>query len=291
MIYAKRKMREGVLKEFRSVVEEQIPQSRKLIDAVVVPYADAYRWVLNAAFETAGDAFSINRSLRWLGHMDNADWVPPAMRVLAMHRNDPEKVDRFFRDLDRLASSMQIRGLYVNPRIERYGKILDAIDNDEDLYAADSPLQLASDEVAATRTALDGPIYQQGSAKYVLLRLDDTLSSGGATYDYPLISVEHVLPQSMDPNSDWVKEFDDTTHDSWVHRLGNLVLLTRRKNSQAQNYDFAVKKEKYFSTTGGVSPFALTTQVLQTPDWTVDRLQNRQSKLLGILSELWRLSS
>lgn len=41
MIFAKRKMREGVLKEFRSVVEDQIPESRKLIDDVVVPYADA----------------------------------------------------------------------------------------------------------------------------------------------------------------------------------------------------------------------------------------------------------
>jgi hypothetical protein len=37
MIYAKRKMREGVLREFRSIVEEQIPDSRKLIDDVVVP--------------------------------------------------------------------------------------------------------------------------------------------------------------------------------------------------------------------------------------------------------------
>ena len=93
----------------------------------------------------------------------------------------------------------------------------------------------------------------------------------------------------MDPNSGWAKEFDVATHDSWVHRLGNLVLLTRRKNSQAQNYEFDVKKERYFSTTGGVSPFGLTTQVLQAPDWTVDRLRQRQAKLLGVLSVLWRL--
>jgi hypothetical protein len=211
------------------------------------------------------------------------------MKILAKHRNEPEKIGLFLRDLDRLASSMQVRGLYVNPRIERYGKILDAIDQDEDLHENDSPLQLALDEIVETKTALDGPIYQRGSARYVLLRLDDAISSGGATYDYPLISVEHVLPQTMDPNSAWTAEFDMDTHDSWVHRLGNLVLLTRRKNSQAQNYEFEVKKERYFSTAGGVSPFGLTTQVLQAPDWTVERLQQRQAELLGVLSNLWRL--
>jgi len=30
---------------------------------------------------------------------------------------------------------------------------------------------------------------------YILLRLDSALSGGGATYDYDLITVEHVLPQ------------------------------------------------------------------------------------------------
>jgi len=289
MVYAKRKMREGVLKEFRSIVLEKEPDRKHLIDAVVVPYADAYGWVLNESFETVGDAVAINRLLHWLGHIDNADWVPPAMRVLVGHRNNPTEIEAFLRDLDRLASSMQIRGLYVNPRVERYGKLLDAIDEGQDLYDAESPLQLTPGEVDETRQRLGGPVYQHGSAKYLLLRLDDAISSGGATYDYPLISVEHVLPQGMATDSQWAADFDSELHDEWVHRLGNLVLLTRRKNSQAQNYDFEVKKEKYFSSAGGVSPFALTTQVLQASDWTIERLQQRQADLVEILARLWRL--
>ena len=37
--------------------------------------------------------------------------------------------------------------------------------------------------------------------------------------------------------------------EKYTHRIGNLVLLPRRKNSEAQNYDFDVKKQKYFFCT------------------------------------------
>lgn len=73
------------------------------------------------------------------------------------------------------------------------------------------------------------------------------------------------------------------------HRLANLVLLTRRKNSEASNLDFGDKKERYFLSARGVSPFAVTTQVLREPAWTPMLLEQRQSDLLAELSTLWRL--
>ncbi len=78
-------------------------------------------------------------------------------------------------------------------------------------------------------------------------------------------------------------------HAYWVHRLANLALLTRRKNSQASNYEFDVKKKGYFSASGGVSPFALTTQILATDEWTPVVLEARQRNLLATFSDLWDL--
>jgi len=46
--------------------------------------------------------------------------------------------------------------------------------------------------------------------------------------------------------------------------LGNLALLTRKKNSAASKYDFDKKKQSYFAQ-GGVFTFVLTTQVLNGP--------------------------
>ena len=75
-----------------------------------------------------------------------------------------------------------------------------------------------------------------------------------------------------------------------VHKLANLVPLNRRRNSQAQNYDFERKKTAYFSGKKGVSSYALTTQVLKSSEWTPEHLADRQRELLDVLEESWELT-
>jgi len=83
---------------------------------------------------------------------------------------------------------------------------------------------------------------------------------------------------------------NEADREKWVHKLANLVLLTRRKNSQAGNLDFSEKKSRYFSTKAGVSNFALTSKVLVEKSWTPETLQRRQSELIGAIEKLWRLA-
>jgi hypothetical protein len=101
--------------------------------------------------------------------------------------------------------------------------------------------------------------------------------------------VSQLLPQQPGAGSSWLTWLPDPQERlAWVHRLGNLALLTRKKNSAANNYDFDRKKVAYF-TKDGVSPFALTTKVLQHTQWTDDVLVDRQAELLGKLEQHWRL--
>jgi hypothetical protein len=126
--------------------------------------------------------------------------------------------------------------------------------------------------------------------RYVLLRLDAKMSEGTATYDYQAVSIEHVLPQRPASESNWVKAFPSREiRDRYVHRLGNLVLLSRGKNMRAENVDFDEKKQRYFSTSGGISPFVITTQVLRTPEWTPTVVEKRQNDLVNTLKALWSL--
>jgi len=179
----------------------------------------------------------------------------------------------------------------INERINRYARVLTAIEQGTDLYAADSPLQLTDAEKQDVLKILDGDLYLETKIRlYVLLRLDSELSKGQATYNYPTITVEHVLPQNPDGNSTWVQWFPtEDLRQKYTHRIGNLVLLPRRKNSEAQNFDFDVKKQKYFSSAKGVSSFALTSQVLKEKDWTPAIVDNRQTQILGAMKTLWRL--
>jgi hypothetical protein len=198
-------------------------------------------------------------SLRWLSRIDNVDWESPAILYLSKYHGEPEQLLRFFQDLERLAAGMMIRRANINYRLERYGRLLWAIESEEDLYHEDSPLQLRDDERKHILEILAGNLYHMPRIpRPVLLRLDEALSESEARYDHGVISIEHVLPQR--PPSD----------------------------SQAQNFDFERKKSEDFQR-NGVAPFAITTQVINEEKWTPEILEDRQQRLLETLRRVWRL--
>ena len=288
-IYAKTKLRGSILKEFRQHVLSTITDPVEFIEGVIVPYADVYARILTESWETSTHAEEINRYLAWLNRIDNFDWTAPAILYMHLHKGKSAQVAAFLRQLERLAASMYIRRVGINARIDRYAELLTSIEAQEDVLAPGSVLDLSATERSTTLARLGGQIYLDKPRLYVLLRLDAAFSAGGASYEHKIITVEHVLPQSPARDSEWIVHFDQSARDHWTHRLANLVLLSRRKNSAAQNYDFATKKSKYFTGPSGTSPFVLTTQVLGHQAWLPDVLAARQEALLSKLRAVWQL--
>jgi hypothetical protein len=259
------------------------------MDKTLLPYAQAFGEIRGASYESARLSEDINEMLDWLSQIDNVDWEPPAILYLSMHRQHPELLLRFFQDLERLAAGLMIMRANINQRLESYGRLLGAIESGDDLYREESPLQLTDEERERIVEVLDGNLYHMPRIpRPVLLRLDAALSEGEARYDYKVISIEHVLPQNPPPGSEWLEWFpDEEEREEWTHRLANLVLLSKRKNSQAQNFDFQRKKREYFQR-HGVSPFAITTEVINEARWTPGMMEQRQSRLLETLRGIWR---
>jgi hypothetical protein len=291
MIYRKTKLAETILEEYRKYVAPPGTNAAKFIDEVVVPYADSYDLIKTATYQSTSGADQVNELLKWLNQIDNSDWVPPAIVFVSKNMNDPAGLAKFLSDLERLAAGQMILRSNINERISRYAQVLTAMEQGKDLHTADSPLQLTDSEKQDIIKKLDGDLYLEAKIRlYVLLRLDSELSKGQATYNYPTITVEHVLPQTPTANSVWMKWFPtEDIRQHYTHRIGNLVLLPRRKNSEAQNFDFDVKKQKYFSSAKGIASFALTSQVLKENEWTASVVDDRQAQLVGTLKLLWRL--
>ncbi|WVM88416.1 HNH endonuclease family protein [Halopseudomonas pachastrellae] len=76
-----------------------------------------------------------------------------------------------------------------------------------------------------------------------------------------------------------------------MHKLANLVPLTQQRNSAARNFDFTKKKTAYFGGRKGVSSYVMTTQVLNTTEWTPEVVEKRQKSLLDVLEAGWKLKS
>lgn len=290
MIYQKQKTEKSILQEFRDhVISKHDPKC--LIEDVILPYADIHQDIMLEGYSSASQAEKVNEIFSWLKQIDNSDWIPPAMKFLFDNRENTESLIRFFTDLERLAAVMMILRTYRTKRIERYGKVLRQLESESDILSDGSELQLTDNEKRETIKVLDGDIYTLRNApKYVLLRLDSFLSEGIAKYDRRNIQIEHVLPQNPKVDSEWMTDFPSIDEQKeLVHKLGNLVLLSQRKNRDAWNYDFDRKKEQYFRK-GKSSPIVLTAQVLQEPIWTPTVIRRRQRQLLEQLKELWRLN-
>lgn len=292
-LVTKTKAVKGLLTEFPEfVLSQYLPtNARGFIDDFLGPYAQANMRLVNRDFDPNSTEWSkVNAWLQRLAQFDNQDWRPAALWALKNHPDDPAFLDAFLRKLERLAASFHIRRIYTTPRVTRYNELLKQLDAGDGNGAAG--FDLSDEERAETIEKLGSDIYLVGKiTKFILLRTDEVLArASGVTYQHKQITIEHVLPQNPKTDSQWVKDFTDEERAHWTHRLGNLVLLNKAKNSAANNYDFDYKKSQYFSTDHGVTNFALTSQVIQQPVWTPQHVDARHKSLLALLVKEWELN-
>lgn len=292
MLYAKNKAKRALLEEFRTHVLSAVSSPTKLIEDVLEPYADALAILKKSNYEASSNAQDVNGYLKWLSRIDNSDWIPPAILFLSQHKNNPEYVLWFFKKLERLAACMHVCAKNINERIERYVELIEGLERDHSFDSPVPEVELKDSEKSSMEQVLDGNVYELTARRrnYIVLRLDAFMSDGAASYDPSILTIEHVLPQTVSPESDWEEIWPDVdSRRAWVHRIANLVPLNQRRNSQAQNFDFGRKKTAYFGGKKQVSSYVLTTQVLNSPEWTPEVLDERQKNLLSVMKENWEL--
>lgn len=293
MIYAKTKAKRTLLEEFRDHVLKQEKSAELLMTRVIEPYADAYLTVRDQNYLSTSNADEINQFLWWLNRIENSDWFPSAIVFFAMKVSNQAHVLSFVEHLERLAAFMHVCGKNVNYRIERYAQVLTALQKTKSIASHLRALDLTKAEKEEFLRVLDSDVYSLPSRRrnYLLQRVDSFYSDGAATYKAGIMTVEHVLPQTVSAGTEWEELWPDKAlRDQWVHRIANLVPLTQKRNSAAQNFSFAKKKTAYFGGKQGVSSYVLTTQVLASPAWTPKSVKLRQRSILSVLRERWGLN-
>lgn len=287
-IYVKDKAREGLLKEFDERIYGAKPpllaQGVETFEAVKA-YSNAYDEciLLEGLPATLGNAYRNRINVMRRG-LPSTDWIPP---VLAWYRKfKGEGLLEFINFIDNKFSADWILQLTPTQRINNMNEVLKHID------ASLAPADALSAEVfhydqAQLSGLLDGAIYGRRFARYVLLRLEYILATHAAPLNLPdEISVEHILPQSPRPMSQWGRHFTEAQQAYWLHRLGNLMLLSRRKNSSLSNADFSEKKLKYISDR--VESLPNSQRILASTTFAMPDLESRHRDLLARLEASYR---
>jgi hypothetical protein len=287
-IYVKDKAREGLLKEF----DERIYRAKPPLLTLGTSTFEAVK-----AYKTAYDeAILFNPLPPALGHeyrnrttamrrgLPSTDWMPP---VLAWYRkfNTKKLLDLLIR-IDNKFSADWIAQFTPTQRIRNMNDVLKTIDQAKDVDVVLTAPVFAYDHNQILNL-LDGPIYGRRFAKYVLLRLEHLYFNHSSVLNLPdELSMEHILPQTPAATSTWSQDFTPAQHEKWVDRLGNLMLLSRRKNTSLGNLDFADKKVRYFKD--NVETLPNSARVLTLPSFDLPALGSRQDELLKRLRDSYR---
>jgi len=209
-------------------------------------------------------------------------WISPLLRFYDKFGN--EKLFDFLKKLDNKFSYDWIIQYTPTTRLENMGKIIDrigSVSSTDELFESN----VFDVEEHKLLNILEEDIYGRRFARYILYKLDYLYSGEDEKMSVPkTISVEHILPQNPKEGSQWKKDFTDIQIEENKHKIGNLVLISRRKNSSQGNLDYDKKKEKYFQK--NIDLFRNSLRILTLNDtWTPKELEENQRSVIEELKK------
>lgn len=115
--------------------------------------------------------------------------------------------------------------------------------------------------------------------RYILSKIHSYLDTGmELNLDTSEIHIEHIMP--VEP-SQW--KVTEEIHETYLWRLGNLMLLSGKFNREASNKPFEEKKTKYER-----SKIEPNKQVSEYTKWESDQIEDRQKKLAEYAIKIWK---
>lgn len=222
------------------------------------------------------------------------EWIPPVMaflnRMTKIENPNYNEFYSFVRVFEKVYMHGWIKKQIKSQRESVCYSALVAINNGFNFDKIKENIEYHADNNGFSE-CLDNDIYeptqnQVNLTKAILLRLDSEHQDDSVVKTYNgRITIEHVLPQKLS-NSYWTERFTKEQHIRWIHKLGNLTLISGSKNSEAQNSDF-FKKKSIYEKTNNRSSFDITKEICLHDNWNVSVIKERHEKMKKILENLW----
>ena len=279
-IYAKKKAANSILSEVREYVKPT-KDPRAFIDNTLQPFVKAYSNILKRDYQSREFAEEINNQFVKLSRVSHTDWIPSAIFFIARHQNSPDKIKQFLFQLEKVTLAMEGMGMTLNDRLDRYAKINSRIENNDDLYANETEFMLSKQDRQYIIDAMKSAgLYGKRLVKPILAKIEEQINDGSISVNFDALSIEHILPQN--PTSEyWKARFTAEERVKLTNSLGNLSLISVRKNSQARNYDFDVKVNVYFNMDGKASNLIMVNKLLAYSGWNALHIKRRTTELLN----------
>lgn len=252
-------------------------------------YVRAYDKVEHTALEGSPDSEKIRDRLNQLHYLDHQTWKAPAVHYIATRGEASADALDFFKGLERLGYLLQLVVPNRDHRNKRYRKVIETIDakGRDNFYGRGGSLAVTKEDGKRVHDRLKGRFATFTQRRAMVLRLNAALEDGRTVPPGADATVEHVLPRNPGKNSHWLVVWpDEKARRELCDTIGNLVLLPRSINEQADTLTYQEKKKLYF-TSDERALFALTQAIEDEHTWTPEVVSRRSAFLADILCRDW----
>lgn len=265
-ILIKEKARLSLLQEFENKIYKSKEGKSPLLPKgeetfrMVKEYLAHYRLLFDDSNCNLTGNYKFNNLLKVMTTgLPSSDWIPPLLRYYDKLKTN--RLHDFLVALDNKFSADWITQKTPTKRIEAMNTVLKKIDENgatEDTVLSSGCLDINERDL---KRMLEGKIYGKGFARYILLKLDYFSNDDDQKMNFEKLSIEHILPQTPEAGSQCTSDFSEDERNELTDILGNLVLITSRKNASLGRLGYLEKKERYFKGNIGTCPNSL--RVLQ----------------------------
>ncbi len=255
------------------------------------PMSDAYRQILGAHAGVSGLPADAERPLVYLSRLNGEEWVPSAMlSIRRHHEGDPGGI-ALLAEIDRQAHLMRLLLIGRDKRVSRFAAIAAAIRSGQPAISASMLFQPSREELKAIAFNLQSLWRRNPSfAKLLLLRISDEIAGTLNRVDPATLSVEHVLPQRPSKKSNWKRIFKDADErEALTQCLGNLALVSERRNETLSNDDFDIKRPVLARTASDNPAAALLDDVIKASTWGPSEIRARDARMTKIVEQFLRI--
>lgn len=280
--------------------------SKKLIEQgkgtfdIIGKYVEQYKILTTGHYNQERTGSLLANMNTILSAVYGSSYLMPLMHYRFLYGD--YRIEEVFIKIDNLFSMMWFLGKKgIQTRIfillRKMDEALEGVLNREeaaDKFLKDQSLEYDYDDDKAT-TKLDASEFYTlldeenfgaysgtriNKTRYLLLKLDIIRGdlSNVLQFNRYQSTVEHLMPRKI-TNTKW--EVNLNEHENWLHRIGNLALLDRRKNSTLSNRLYPEKKTIY---RGSVEARPHTSYLFMTYDtWGIDKIKENHKESIRLL--------
>ncbi|MFE1084484.1 DUF262 domain-containing protein [Brevibacterium sediminis] len=287
LIYVQEKPEGDLLDEFQKRIygrSERVSSGTEFINELG-EYVDLYDALfLSRDYLGETDDNSVYKTLMYsmVNEFRASEWR--ACLLAYAHKFKTERLMDFVYALERLFVSHWVKGVRKDERYGAYADILKTLSVKKSKPG--NVIESVGGDMDDVREACKRQnFYGAGFAKYLLVRAEMQSSELLSPREFRPRSIEHIYPQTPKADSLWAQEFNDRESKDLLHTVGNLVLLSKGKNSSARNKEFLEKKDVYLKPR--VSDYPRSLAILEHDEWTPAIVQeNTEVFAANILGEL-----